>query len=187
MIGLSTCAYRWRMHAAAAGVWPAERVLEDAARLDVTLIRLCDLPEPKAMAQDALGTEERERLSALRNRGDALGVRFELGKKGIRSGHLLAYLEIAKQLGSRMGRSMVVTPQHSPAVTPAEELLGSVLPSFESAELVVDLETYEQVATADFVGLVSSLNSPALGLCLGPGNDVARLEHPRDVVTATAP
>lgn len=187
MIGLSTYAYQWRMHDAAVDVWPVERVLEDAARLEVTLVQLCDLPELEAMAQDALGTKERERLSALRHRGDALGVQFELGTKGIRPEHLLAYLEIAKELGTAMLRSMVVTPQHSPTVTQAEELLRSVLPSFESSEVVVALETYEQVATADLVKLVSSLNSPALGICLDPGNTVARLEHPRDVVTATAP
>ncbi len=39
----------------------------------------------------------------------------------------------------------------------------------------------------DLVGLVDSFGSPQLGICLDPGNVVARLERPRDAVELAAP
>ena len=42
-------------------------------------------------------------------------------------------------------------------------------------------------ATADLVGLVDSFGSAQLGICLDPGNVVARLERPRDAVELAAP
>ena len=53
--------------------------------------------------------------------------------------------------------------------------------------MTLALETYEVVATAELVALVERVASPALGICLDPANTVARLEHPADVVAATAP
>ena len=43
------------------------------------------------------------------------------------------------------------------------------------------------MATASLVDLVATIDSPRLGICLDPGNVVARLEHPADVVALTAP
>lgn len=187
MIGLSTYAYQWRMHESAADVWTVERVLEDAARLGVEVVQLCDVPELDAIARHGIGSEGRDRLSALHLRGDELGVQLEVGTKGVHPAHLSEFLEIAQQLGSTVLRSMVVTDRQRPNLSQAETMLRSVLPAFESAGVTIALETYEQVATADLVDVVSLINSPALGICLDPGNVVARLEYPLDVVNMTAP
>ncbi|WPO86124.1 TIM barrel protein [Herbiconiux sp. KACC 21604] len=190
MIGLSSYAYQWRLDASADDRWTVERVIEDAARLEVGLVQLCDLPELDRLAAEGLSRirlAQRERLPQLRRLGDELGVSFEVGTKGIAPEHLLAYLDIAFELGSPLVRSMLVTPAHRPTPAEAEAALRSVLPAYEAAGVTLALETYEQVATADLVDLVATIDSPGLGICLDPGNVVARLEHPADVVAMTVP
>lgn len=44
------------------------------------------------------------------------------------------------------------------------------------------LETYEQVKTSTLLEVVDAIDSQALGICLDPGNCVAVLEHPCDVI-----
>ncbi|RBL82868.1 sugar phosphate isomerase/epimerase, partial [Streptomyces cavourensis] len=53
--------------------------------------------------------------------------------------------------------------------------------------VTLGLETYEQVATDDLLDVVRAVDSRYLGVVLDPGNSVARLERPADVVMATAP
>ena len=185
MIGISTYAYQWRMDPRGPEPWPVERVLDDAARLGLRLVQLCDLPELDDMSRaGAIGSS---RLAALRSRAEGLGLRLELGTKGIRPGHLLAYLRMAGELGSDLVRSMLVTPDHRPTLDEARRDLASVLPEFAASGVTLALETYEQVSTAELVGLVAGIGAEHLGICLDPGNVVARLEHPREVVEITAP
>jgi 3-oxoisoapionate decarboxylase len=49
------------------------------------------------------------------------------------------------------------------------------------------LETYEQVSTDDLIAVVEGVDSPSLGVCLDPGNCVARLEYPAQVIERAAP
>lgn len=81
---------------------------------------------------------------------------------------------------------MLFSPDSRPPLPEAERFLREIVPTFEAAGVTLALETYEQVATADLVTLVETIGSPQLGICLDPGNVVARLERPRDCVEATA-
>ena len=58
---------------------------------------------------------------------------------------------------------------------------------YEQAGVTLALETYEQVPTAALIELVTTIDSPRLGICLDPGNTVANLEHPDDVTRRCAP
>jgi 3-oxoisoapionate decarboxylase len=53
--------------------------------------------------------------------------------------------------------------------------------------VTVALETYEQIPVRDLVRIVQAVESPALGICLDPGNCVAGLELPVATVELTAP
>jgi sugar phosphate isomerase/epimerase len=183
-LGISTYAYQWRLSDRGDRPWTVEQLLDDVARLGVTLVQLCDLPELEAMARDGVDTG---RLDALRGHADRLGIALEVGTKGIRPAHHRAYLDIAQRLGSPILRSMLVTPDYRPTREEAERDLGVVLPDFERAGIVLALETYEQVATAELVDLAATFDTPTFGICLDPGNVIARLEHPREVVEITAP
>ena len=82
---------------------------------------------------------------------------------------------------------MLYGPESRPTLDEAEQQLRAALPAYEAAGVTLALETYEQVATADLVGLVERSAAAQLGICLDPGNVVARLERPRDAVELAAP
>ena len=68
----------------------------------------------------------------------------------------------------------------------AARRLREVLPSFAAAGVTIALETYEQVRSTELLPLVEEVDHPNLGICLDPGNTIAALERPTDVVTRCA-
>lgn len=153
-----------------------EQMLRDAAAHGAEVFQICDYPP--------LGEMSSDELQEVRALGQELGLVLEVGTRGVRPEVLLRHLEIAQTIGSGYVRSMI-----QPGDTPLDqvpELLAAVLPSYAQAGVDLGLETYEQVPTAELVALVEQVDHPSLGIVLDPGNSVAALEHPADVVARTA-
>lgn len=183
-IGLGTYAFFWE----GASVLPDGRnpeplpltgMLRRTAELGLRLFQICDYAP-------LLGFSAAE-LREVRAAADDLGIRLELGTKGVAPAHLASFLEIADVLGARYLRSMVFAPDSRPTLAEAERMLRDALPAFEAAGVQLGLETYEQVSSTDLVALVEQIGSPNLGICLDPANTVAALENPREVVERCAP
>lgn len=179
MIGLGTYSFFWQHSERAPEPLSLPAMLRRTRDLGVGVFQICDyLP--------ILGYSAAE-LAALRSLADELGIGIELGTRGVGQEHLATFLHLADVLGATVVRSMVNTAEHRPSMGEAEALLRASLPSYADAGVTLALETYEQVRTADLVGLVEAVGSPSLGICLDPANTVAALELPRDVVERTAP
>jgi len=179
MIGLGTYSFFWQHSERAPEPLSLPAMLRRTRDLGVGVFQICDyLP--------ILGYSAAE-LKALRSLADELGIGIELGTRGVGQEHLATFLHLADVLGATVVRSMVNTAEHRPSMGEAEALLRASLPSYADAGVTLALETYEQVRTADLVGLVEAVGSPSLGICLDPANTVAALELPRDVVERTAP
>lgn len=154
------------------------QIFDDAAHLGLTLVQVCDWAPLASMT----GRE----LDEVRTAAEHRGLTLEAGTKGVAPDHLRAHLRIAQQLGSSLLRSMLHSPEYQPNRAQAEADLREVLGEFEAAGVVLALETYEQVPTATVVEIVDAIDSPWLGICLDPGNVIAALEHPDDVIDMTA-
>jgi len=183
-LGLGTYSFFWEGARAlpdgsTAEPLPLVGMLERTAQLGLGLFQICDYAPLLGFS----ATELRE----VRSRADELGIRLELGTKGVGPQHLHSFLEFAEVLGARYVRSMVFAPGSRPTLVEAERMLRETLPAFEAAGVRLGLETYEQVSSRDLVGLVESIGSDALGICLDPANTVAALENPREVVERCAP
>lgn len=180
MLGLSTYAYVWRRRREH-GWEPLSltEILEDAGRHGVGVLQLCDVPE--------LDDPEPGELAGLRARAQTLGVTLEVGTRGVEPTHLDHYLSVAGELGATFCRSMLSSARSTPSLRDAVAQLREIVPAFEERGVVLGLETYEQFATRDLLDVVEQVGSPHLGIVLDPGNSVARLEHPMDVVRACAP
>jgi sugar phosphate isomerase/epimerase len=179
MIGLGTYAFFWQHSDRAPEPLSLIGAFEATRELGVDLFQICDYAPLEAM--DA--AELADAASAARD----LGLRIELGTKGIEPERLRRFLELADVFDATLVRSMLFGPESRPTLTEAETWLRESLPAYESAGVTLALETYEQVATRDLVGLIESFGSANLGVCLDPANVVARLELPRDCVETTAP
>lgn len=179
MIGLSTYSFFWEHSDRAVEPLSLRGAFEATAALGVGLFQICDFAPLEALT-------DRELAEAAATARD-LGLDVQLGTKGLEPAHLARYLRLAEAFDARLVRSMVTSPTSSPSPEQAGAWLDEVLPEYRAAGVVLALETYEQVATADLVALVAARGGDHLGICLDPANVVARLEHPRDCVTTAAP
>ncbi|GAA3968670.1 TIM barrel protein [Streptomyces marokkonensis] len=177
--GISTYAYFWRISDRAPRPMSLTAMLRDTAELGGEVFQICDYAP--------IESYDAARLADVRATADELGLALELGTRGIRPEHLSKYLDMAGELGVTLVRSMLNTADHRPGTTEAAALLAEAVPRYADAGVTLGLETYEQVATDDLVAVVRAVDSPYLGIVLDPGNSVARLERPVDVVAASAP
>lgn len=179
MIGLGTYAFFWQHSAEAPDPLDLIGAFEETARLGVGLFQICDYAP-----LDRMGEPEIARTATAARE---LGLRVQLGTKGLDAERLTRYLRLAEAFGSELVRTMVAGSGPVPDAGRARELLRRILPSYEAAGVTLALETYEQLATAELVSLIEDAGSPALGICLDPANVVARLEHPADCIRQSAP
>lgn len=177
--GINTYAYFWRISERAPKPLSLTDMLRDTAELGGEVFQICDYRQ--------IETYDAARLADVKATADDLGLRLELGTRGIGPEHLLKYLDLAARLDVTLVRSMLNTADHRPGTAEAVDLLGQVLPRYAEAGVTLGLETYEQVATEDLLTVVRRVDDPHLGVVLDPGNCVARLERPAAVVAATAP
>ena len=178
-IGISTYALFWQWHATADRPLTLTDMVTKVAGWDVTLFQICDYP----LIESAAPTE----LAELARHAAEQGVGLELGTRGVSPAHLHRYLELAEALGVTLVRSMLNAVDHRPAPDEAVDLLRQTMPAYEAAGVTLALETYEQVPVVTLVDVVDHVASPALGICLDPGNCVAALELPTDTIARTAP
>lgn len=179
VIGLGTYAFFWEMSSRA----PEQLDLAGAFRATrdhgVELFQICDY----APLADMSDRELREAAAIAKD----LDLVIELGTKGIELAHLRELLRLAGIFEAKLVRSMLYAPGSRPCLAEAEVMLREVLPDYAAEGVTLALETYEQVATADLLGVVEVLGSDQLAICLDPGNVVARLESPRETVEKAAP
>ncbi|WP_194410425.1 sugar phosphate isomerase/epimerase family protein [Microbacterium cremeum] len=178
MIGLGTYAFFWQHSDEVPDPLSLVGAFEATKALGVDLFQICDYAPLESMSD----AELTDAAAAARD----LGLTIELGTKGIEPARLARFVELAGVFRAPLVRSMLYSPETRPSLAQAEEWLRAALPAFEASGVDLALETYEQVATDDLVGLIERIGSDRLGVCLDPANVVARLERPRDCVEATA-
>ncbi|HSU37428.1 MAG TPA: TIM barrel protein [Propionibacteriaceae bacterium] len=178
-IGIGTYAMFWQWHATASQPISLPEMITKTAGWGVTLFQICDYPLIESYDDDE--------LAALRTHAEGLGVALELGTRGVSLEHLGRYLDLAQALDVRLVRSMINTADHRPSAAEAVELLAETMPRYQAAGVTVALETYEQVPVDTLIDIVRQVDSPALGICLDPGNCVAALETPTSTIERTAP
>jgi sugar phosphate isomerase/epimerase len=178
-IGLSTYCFFWRGSDRVERPLRLVDMVEQTAEAGVQLFQVCDSPVLAGLSDPELRN--------LRSAADGAGVALEVGTRGLQPEHLRHHLRIAEMLGARLVRSMWTSGEDRPDRMEATRRLQDALPDFAARGVTLALETYEQVQTRELLALVEQLDSPQLGICLDPGNTVAALENPRDVVERCAP
>ena len=169
----------WRWSAAGTGSLSLDEMLRATSELDVPILQICDYPLIESMSE----TQLRE----VSTRAEDLGLALELGTRGTSRAHLEHYLEIAGVLGASFVRTMLTAVDAEPSHDRQIELLQSVVPTYARQGVTLGLETYELVSMDELIAVIEGVDSPNLGICLDPGNCVARLEYPAKVIERSAP
>jgi len=154
-------------------------LLERAAALKVSVVQIADnLPLHK------LDSEE---LRDVRDQAASLGIKIEIGTRGVEPGHLLLYLSLALELDAVLVRTLTHTLESQPSLEQAEPWIREVLPQFEAHGVTLGLENYEKHSCFALASLVRRLDSRRVGICLDTVNSLGALEPPEDVVKTLAP
>ena len=182
-LGISSWTYPWAIgvngYPSPARPMRLADLLERAAALKVSVVQIADnLPVHK------LGPEE---LRDIRDQAVSLGIKIEIGTRGVEPDHLLLYLNLALKLDALLVRTLTHTLESQPSLEQAEQWIREVLPEFEANGVTLGLENYEKHSSFALASTVRRFDSKHIGICLDTVNSLGVLELPQDVVETLAP
>jgi len=122
-------------------------------------------------------------LARLKAEADESGVALEVGTRGTEPSLLLAYLDVARAVGSPFVRTLATTPD----LDAAKAQLLEALPAYERAGVALALENHGLHTTKQLVRLFEEVGSPFLGCCLDTVNSFGALDSPDTVVADLMP
>lgn len=181
-IGVSSWAFPW-----AVGVpgspprepMDAHALVDRAAALGVDVVQVADnLP---------FSDWRTAQLDELASRAADRGIVLEVGTIGIEPTHLLAHLEIARVLASRLVRVVIDTAAHAPGDDEVVASLGAVLPRYEDAGIDLLVENHDRHGSLALQRLMEEVDSPALGVCLDTVNSLGGHETVETVLERVRP
>jgi sugar phosphate isomerase/epimerase len=154
-------------------------LLDLAAEVGATVVQVAD-----NMPLHLMSLSE---LRALRNAADSRRIHLQTGTRGADPDHLLRYLDISRELGAKILRTVGHTSESKPSIAQVAQSMARVLPRFEAAGVAIAIENYEGHSVAEFAWLIREMNSPSLGICLDTANSLGALETTERVVEELAP
>ena len=149
MIGLSTYGYSWRMADSAERPMTVLELVGETERFGLSLLQICDYPR--------LETFSDAELDEVKRAGDAAGIAFELGTRGVDRPKLMTYLELASRLDATYLRTMLGDIDSVEARDKAIAALEESMPDFVDRGITIAIETHELVATSDLRFVIAAL------------------------------
>ena len=116
-----------------------------------------------------------------------LGVRIEVGTRGIGKANLCDYVEIAREFGSPFVRTVIERPGHMLTPSQAVAALRPVRSCFVSAGMRLAIENHDRYTAQELADVVQELGTDWVGVCLDTVNSFGALEGPEAVVRVLAP
>lgn len=178
-LGLGSYAYAWAI--GVPGHPPARPMtsfdlLEEAARLQVGLVQLCDnLPLTQLSAAE---------LDRFESRACELGIQIELGTLGLNPENLRAYLRLAQRFACPFLRVVVDAPGDEPTPEEIGARLHPIAAEFSAAGVKIAIENHDRLKSRTLAWIIEQLGPERVGVCLDTVNSFGSLEGPEVVVAA---
>jgi 3-oxoisoapionate decarboxylase len=182
-LGLSSYTYVWSVGVPGYPL-PAEPLtplglITKAAAQGIRVVQIADnLPLVNLTAAE---------LDILSGAAKSLDIEFEVGTTGIDPENLRRYLQIAKQLGSPIVRTLLDRDDHNPSPDEAVYTLRPLMNEFELNGICLAIENHDRFTSATLGDIVRRIDSPAVGICLDTANSLSCLEAPQSVVENLGP
>ena len=149
-------------------------LLEEAARLDVRLVQICDnLPLTQ------LTTQELDRFTA---QAREMKIQVEVGTLGLDPQDLRAHLQFARRFDCPFVRVVVDAKDDEPTPEQVVARLRPLLPEFAAAGVRIALENHDRFPSRTLAQMVEQLGTKHAGICLDTVNSFGALEGPEVVV-----
>lgn len=181
-LGIGTYAYAWAI--GVPGYMPQRpmtgiQFLDRCVALGVNLVQIGDNLPLDQLAEDD--------LQALIDHATALNLSVEVGTRGIMQDRLHRYIDIAQRFRSPILRVVVDTADHHPDIPEIVHTLRSIVPTLESAGIVLAIENHDRFKARVLADLITQLGSDNIGICLDTVNSFGSLEGPETVVETLGP
>ncbi len=181
-LGIGSYTYTWAIgipgHAPARPM-TALGLLEEARRLDVQLIQICDnLPFAQLPDADLDAFETALRQSQ---------VALELGARGLDEINLRRHLDLALRFRSPFLRLVIDSPGDEPSPQEAVRRLQAILPAFHRAGVKIAIENHDRFPSAVLASMIRELGAGRAGICLDTVNSFGAAEGPDLVLSHLAP
>jgi len=181
-LGISSYTYTWAI--GLPGQLPADpmnydRLLEKALELEVGLIQVAD-NLPLDRMDD---TEIADYYRTAMNRG----IQLEAGARGMTEANLEKYIRIAGLIRSPILRFVIDGPGFTPDMDTILGIIGNALPVLREKNIILALENYERLKASDFAGIVETIGSDHVGICLDSVNSLGAGEGLETVVALLGP
>lgn len=182
-LGVSSHTYAW-----AIGVpgYPPPRspldafgLVRKAVALGVPVVQIADNLPLHTLTASALGELKGLALEA--------HVQLEVGTAGIAEQPLLDYLQIARDLGSPILRTLLDVNGQKPSVEECIDRLRAVIREFEQARVCLAIENHDRFSARTLADIIAAVASPQLGVCLDTANSLGCGEDLCTVVRELGP
>ncbi|MDH7601716.1 MAG: sugar phosphate isomerase/epimerase family protein [Armatimonadota bacterium] len=180
-IGIGSYTYTWsigvRGHAPDRPM-TASDLLSKANEMGAEVVQICDnVPLHKLSESE---------IASVRAYADSSNIEIEVGTRGVKPHHMITYLTIAKQLGSRLVRVVIDTEDDHPRDQEVVARIKSVLPEFERSGVAIAIENHDRFPARSLARIVETVGSPFVGICLDTVNSFGALEGPEVVIETLA-
>ena len=176
-LGIGSYTYGWAVGAPCP--MTAMDLLNRAAALGVGLVQVAD-----NLPLHALSDGDLDRFA---DRASGMGIRVEVGTRGIAPDHLRTYLHLAQRLGSPILRVVIDSADHRPPVDEIVGTLQALMPAFERGGVVLAIENHDRFPAGVFARMLERIGSDYAGICLDTVNSFGALEGPEVVVDVLGP
>jgi 3-oxoisoapionate decarboxylase len=152
-------------------------LIHRAENLGVDVVQICVRPDLTELAKPEL-----EDLAA---EAAKCHIDIELGTVGCDPQRMLQFLGIARILGARLVRTLLIEP--SPGLVIEEESFRQVLERFKDVHVTIAVENHETYGCRELRELVRRISHPCFGVCLDTVNSLGRGEGVTEVAEMLAP
>lgn len=181
-LGLSSYSFTWAVGVPGqppdAPMTPAD-LLRQAHRYGLPVVQIAD--------NCPLHLLDSAALDDLRRRADELGVRIEVGMRGLIPADVRAYLDIARRLGSDILRLVVDAAGYEPELDEAIHAIRALVPELRRAGVRLAIENHDRFLSHEFARMVAETDPEWVGICLDSVNSMGAGEGVREVVRTLAP
>jgi sugar phosphate isomerase/epimerase len=153
--------------------------LEFVYHKGITLVQIADnLP---------LHIYSRKELNNILNRSQELGIKVEVGTRGLIPENINRYLEIASLFSADLLRVVIDTHEFKPDLKEINRIIGNLLPELERRNIKLAIENHDRFKSRQFKDIIKNADSELVGICLDSVNSIGADEGFDSVFDTLAP
>jgi sugar phosphate isomerase/epimerase len=166
-LGISSYTYTWAV--GIPGSIPDDPLsicglLEKAYVSGIKLVQIADnLPVEKLT---------KDELELLLDYSFEKGILLEMGGRGLTPEHTMKCLVAAQVIRSPILRMVIDSTGYEPAIAEIKGIIIDLLPEFNSRRIKLAIENHDRLKAREFAGIIDSIGSEWVGICLDSVNSM---------------